>query len=502
MVNTTMPGPMSECMPDGLQAILTPCRRSAHPAHAARPPATQLFLAAAVCRRANDRGTELFAAGRFSEAFDCFTEAIRLRPSSPIYHCNRAAVGLKLRRAELAAEDAQNAAQRDPACLKAWLRGGKAALEMGKPESAAECYERALKLVPTCSSANKGLELAQRMGQSHAQEREAEMEAGNRGLRPGLPRTAVPPDQAAEQLLCATDMLAANPRSEALKCAVVEARTLCGRYAEAEAGCEALLDSVDRLYLEAEIAWRKGEPARAMQQLALALERAQGSAKCIALLTFIQPLEQLQQRADEAMELGCMGDCVEACEGLLRSIEPAACTGLACRTLARRAEAHAARRAWQKALADLDAALELEGAHAQCLRLRAEVHRGAGQYTSSFLDLQRLAKVAPGTPGLHTLIEEAAMLCLNGGAGGEGEGSASKSSGCWQAGRSEGALAALGLGAAANAAEVRRAYLRLAGMWHPDKWSAAGSSVEERRAAEEEFKKIQQAYELLTGRAG
>lgn len=54
---------------------------------------------ASACSRlhcsANDEGLRLLAAGRLSEAFDCFTEAIRLQPTSPVYHCNRAAVCLK-----------------------------------------------------------------------------------------------------------------------------------------------------------------------------------------------------------------------------------------------------------------------------------------------------------------------------------------------------------------------------------------------------------------------
>lgn len=58
---------------------------------------------------ANDRGMEAFAAKRWKDAFDEYTEAIRLEPRRAGYHANRAAAALKLERHHCAAEDAARA---------------------------------------------------------------------------------------------------------------------------------------------------------------------------------------------------------------------------------------------------------------------------------------------------------------------------------------------------------------------------------------------------------
>jgi tetratricopeptide (TPR) repeat protein len=119
-------------------------------------------------RSANDHGMQLFRGGKHSAAFDAFTEAIRLCPTSPVYHCNRAAAALKLGQAAIAAEDAANAAKRDPAYLRAHLRGGRAHLQLRQPEAARQSFERALELDCNCAAATKGLAEAARVAQELA----------------------------------------------------------------------------------------------------------------------------------------------------------------------------------------------------------------------------------------------------------------------------------------------------------------------------------------------
>ena len=445
---------------------------------------------------------ELFAGGQHSAAFDAFTEAIRLAPTSAVYHCNRAAAALKLGRPDIAVADADHAAQRDPAYVRAHLRGGGARLRLGQPDLAGECFRQALELDASCAAAVKGLAEAAEAAQKQQRQVEAEQAAAQLGSRPGLSREAMPEGEAVGQLYAAERMLAANPGLQAARCAHVEALLLCQRYADAEAECSSLLEgSADRLYLEAEAAWRQGSLAAATDRLRQALRVAQGSGKCGGLLRHVEELQRLEQQAVLALEDGMPQLCIEACSSLLGLVQAGACIGLVCSVLHRRAEAHAARQAWEAAISDLDAALALDSSHAACLQLRAEAHKQAGAYTACFLDLQRLKKVAPGTPGLFALLEEAARLSLGSGSGSGsssqrtcGEGAAARAGG---SSATEAALHSLGIPPSSTAAQARQAYLKLASRWHPDKWG--GGSPEEQAAAEERFKEVQQAYELLTG---
>ena len=53
----------------------------------------------------------------------------------------------------------------------------------------------------------------------------------------------------------------------------------------------------------------------------------------------------------------------------------------------------------------------------------------------------------------------------------------------------------LGVDSTATAAEIKKKYKMLAGVWHPDKW--VNSSESDRCAAEGEFKDIEEAYRVL-----
>ncbi len=55
--------------------------------------------------------------------------------------------------------------------------------------------------------------------------------------------------------------------------------------------------------------------------------------------------------------------------------------------------------------------------------------------------------------------------------------------------------AALAIDAGADAAAVRRAYRRQAGIWHPDKWRHAAAAEQEAAAAR--FLAVQAAHETL-----
>lgn len=57
--------------------------------------------------RYNETGTSHYCSKQYAEAFNDFTHAVRLHPSSPVYHCNRAQAALKLGNFAAAAQDAE-----------------------------------------------------------------------------------------------------------------------------------------------------------------------------------------------------------------------------------------------------------------------------------------------------------------------------------------------------------------------------------------------------------
>ena len=73
----------------------------------------------------------------------CTALTVELEP-----YGSRAAAALRLQRYDVAAADAQHAAERDPACCRALLRGARAQLGLRQPAEAARLFEEVLRRIP------------------------------------------------------------------------------------------------------------------------------------------------------------------------------------------------------------------------------------------------------------------------------------------------------------------------------------------------------------------
>ena len=465
---------------------------------------------------ANDQGLDHFSHKNYGDAFHCFSEAIRLHPSSPVYHSNRAALAMKLNRPDIAAADAEHAIERDPAYLKAIIRAGHARLKLTEYESAIDHFQRALDIDSTCDTARQWLAQAR-------QEREREKAKTNsmrQNIRPALKRVCESEEhphhhhedvleEATMQLLAADTVLSSptcpRPVRDAALCSKIEAMIICARYSDALALCDALSDAntIEQVYLRAEALWRGGDVYGAVQLLQNIQggDKGNGVQKCADLQSYlctdiVPALDSIEQSREDEIFL----DVIDHCSALLGNIRPCICFGLYTKLLKYRSNAYATRRQWEQAREDVERVLRWHEGDGSALLLRANLHKQTGKYLEYFLDLQRLKKVDPGASGLAETVEDAARLCVMYGARIEGD-DASSSAPYSRNSRvygPESEFSILGLSASSTAsfADVRRAYLKAATAWHPDKWATA--SEKERKIAEERFKKIQTAYERLT----
>lgn len=445
---------------------------------------------------ANDEGVAAYATGKLSEAFDRFTEAIRLRPTCAVYHSNRSAVALKLGRPDIAVEDAENALERNCLDLKALLRAGRSHLEVGNPEQARERFSKALELNRDNKSAQKGLFKAKALEERLRKEEEEGQAYATAGRRKALSREECREEEAAMQLLGVEEMLTKNPKNEALKCAKVECLIYCSRYGDALCASENLLKGVEQAYLQAEALWRDGQIEAAIETLTDLQNKSNKSNnpvpdKIAELMVFLDEMNKNLTSAECALEDGTHQDVIEICDRILSNLNPDACKGFYCRVLRLQSNSFAMRGDFKAAKTQADRSLEVLPSNRDSLKIRADIHKRMGAYLDYFLDIQRLKIAAPGTAGLDDLLEDAARLCMQYGMDDPG----SISSRMPGAGPSS-AYDILGLPRTATVAEIRKAYLSSVGKVHPDKW--VGASETERAEAEEKFKSLQAAYEALT----
>lgn len=447
---------------------------------------------------ANDRGTEYYKKKEYSQAFDCFTEAIRLCPTSAVYHCNRAAVALHVGQYNIAAQDAEEACTRDPSFVKAWLRGAKAHTKLQNPSEARLWYGKALDLDPSNATALAGLNEVKAL-EARLKQREAYNQAyAAAGNRPPLLRSLPSGDSdASKDFVCAgqllyissEQMLTSHPDLEPAKCSKAEALIMCGRYNDALMVIDELREGPEKVYLCAEAEWRSGDVSAAMTTLNSLKQHSNSCTdKCISLKQFLLPIHETLIFIDNEQEYGSCDyrNVLDHATSTLSTLHPVLCCGLYCKVLQWRAEASLQLDKLSEALSDLNEVLDLQEWDVSALRARAQVHKRAGMGIEYFLDVQRLRKLDPAAPDISQLLQDAAR-CASSSDTNDPSSDASAASAAAQV---------LKIDSRATAAEIRKAYLKLAAAWHPDKWTQADEA--ERLKAEEQFKHVQAAYEALT----
>ncbi|XP_062185217.1 hsp70-Hsp90 organizing protein-like [Phragmites australis] len=106
---------------------------------------------------AKAKGNAAFAAGRFEEAAQHFTDAIALAPDNHVLYSNRSAAYASLHRYSEALADAERTVALKPDWAKGYSRLGAAHLGLGDSAKAIAAYEKGLTLEPSNEALRSGL---------------------------------------------------------------------------------------------------------------------------------------------------------------------------------------------------------------------------------------------------------------------------------------------------------------------------------------------------------
>ncbi|XP_052774984.1 small glutamine-rich tetratricopeptide repeat-containing protein beta-like [Mya arenaria] len=153
-----------------------------------------------------NQGNDFMKAEQFSDAIECYSQALKLDNKNSVYYCNRAAAYSKICKHKQAIEDCQKALMIDPLYSKAYGRMGIAYTALDDHESAYECYRKALELDPGNQSYQNNLEIAEQKLQESAANSGFNMGLG--GGMPGIGNLLNNPGmmQMAQQMMTNPDM--------------------------------------------------------------------------------------------------------------------------------------------------------------------------------------------------------------------------------------------------------------------------------------------------------
>lgn len=108
------------------------------------------------------KGNAYMGEEKFQDSVDCYTRAIELNPTDPVYYCNRAAAFSKIDEFRKAIDDCQKALKLQPSYAKAYGRMGLAYSCMQMHEDAIVCYRKAKELEPDNQGFAKNLDTAEK----------------------------------------------------------------------------------------------------------------------------------------------------------------------------------------------------------------------------------------------------------------------------------------------------------------------------------------------------
>jgi len=105
-----------------------------------------------------EKGNALFKEGKWTEAIECYSEAIRRNPEDPTFYSNRAACYLKIMQFSNALSDAEKCLELNPNFAKGFARKGNAHFGMKEYHKALAAFDAGMKIDPELAELREGAE--------------------------------------------------------------------------------------------------------------------------------------------------------------------------------------------------------------------------------------------------------------------------------------------------------------------------------------------------------
>ncbi|KAJ5534796.1 hypothetical protein N7527_001050 [Penicillium freii] len=403
-------------------------------------------------------GNKFFKDGNYRRAIEEYNKAIEINPNSSAYLSNRAAAYMSAKQFSNALEDVQRSNELDPNNPKIMHRWAKILTSLGRPTEALEVLSR---IQPPATAtdraaAEKMLRFVTQAEETIAQDRGLSMviyclDQARQGLGQGVREPRKWTLLAAEAHLKLNNV---NSLGKAQDIAISLLRENS--------------QDPDAMIIRARAFYALGESEQAQKLLKMCLGLDPDMKQAIKLLRIVQKLARTKEEGNTAFKAKDYHRAIDLWAQALE-VDPSN-KDMNAKILGNRAQAYINLKEYDSAIQDCTEALRLDPAYIKAMKCRAKAHGKAGNWEEAIRDYKSVAENNPNETGIAEDIQNA-----------EFELKKSQRKDYYKI---------LGITKDASDQEIKKAYRKLAIVYHPDK-NRDGA------AGDEKFKEIGEAYETL-----
>ncbi len=413
----------------------------------------------AVAEAKKTLGNKMFKSGRYTAAIDLYGEALALWKDKS-YYTNRASARMRLKQFAQAADDCRAATKLDSKYAKGYQRGSTALCQLGLFDDAEAFVNTGLKANPYDVSMRKELDRVRRIRKTVQGLRKAVSESKfdkAMALLPGLESTA--------------------SRSKDVGHLSIETRLGAKEFQRALQSATEWYhrdrNDIKTIHLRGVALYYTGNSAMALRHFQSVLRSAPDSRASQDMYRKIKKMDKLKAKGGTEFKSGRLEQAIEAYTEALACDPDNADFNASVRM--NRAAAYMKLKSWDSAIGDLDNVLEANPEKVKALLRRATCNTEVGNHDAAVRDLEVCHKLDRGNRDLRQRLRRAMVA--------------------QKRAKRKDYYKMLGVTQSATERELKKAYRMAALKWHPDK---NNGSEEQRKEAEEKFKDVNEAYEVLS----
>jgi len=453
-------------------------------------------------------GNKKYVAKEYSAALNLYTQAITAFPR-PEFYGNRAACYIAMGKFKEGLSDCHSALELDSNFRKAYIRGIKCYTELADFKGAQRFAQTGLDKFPNDKDLKQGFDRVEilraklqriddklncvslkydSLFESHLnpsphsntdEDEKKENESNDLNEETVLHRLSKDDEKEVNTALSMISSLMRNDLSQSvsLKCTNIRALIIKQNYDGALSTATNVLrwnkDNIEVTKLRAIALFRNGQTDSAIKHLQQILRKDPDNKECRTMFKLFKSIGRAKDAGNRAFKAGQLEEAITKYTECL-SLDK---TNLKfnCVIYANRAAVWLKQKQWQKAFNDCTAAIGLDSDYIKAYNRRVQALYKLERFDEAVGDAEKALNLDPSSNELKQQVREAQIELKK-----------SKRKNYYKI---------LGVEKEATDKEIKKAFRKKAMLWHPDKFASA--TEEEKKAAEEKFKEIGEAYEVL-----